>query len=113
MTRGMIIPMFTVSCFLIWRLTFVNFQYCYSLSRIIVHLTYLLSVHFFLFFSLLAFISNFHSRSMDDARLAVRTMAILHAVCERYPAVHYSEFYNDALNDYCMNSKEVSHQHLN
>ena len=63
--------------------------------------------------SLLALISNFHIRSMDDARLAVRTMAILHAVCERYPTVHYSEFYNDALNDYCMNSKEVSHQHLN
>ena len=68
---------------------------------------------FFLFYFLSTHFSsqshfNLFIRSMDDARLSLRIIAILHAVCGRYPAVHYSEFYNDALNDYCMNSKEVS-----
>ena len=48
-----------------------------------------------------------HLRSVDDARLATRTLAILHAVCDRYPNVQYTEYYNDALNDFYMNSKEV------
>ena len=63
-TIGMIIPLFSLSCFLIWRLTFVNFQYCCFLSRIIVHLTYLLSVHFFLFSSLL-FSLSFQISTLD------------------------------------------------
>jgi hypothetical protein len=47
-------------------------------------------------------------RSVDDARLATRTLSILHAVCDRYPSVQYTEYYNDALNDFYMNSREVS-----
>ena len=39
--------------------------------------------------------------------MAVRSLAILHAVCARYPTVHYTEFYNDALKDYYMDANKV------
>ena len=45
--------------------------------------------------------------SIDDARLATRALAILHAIHEKYPAVKYTEFYSDSLNDLYMNTREV------
>jgi hypothetical protein len=38
--------------------------------------------------------------------LAVRGLALLHVVSGAYPEVIYSEFYNDALNEYYMHTRE-------
>jgi hypothetical protein len=47
-----------------------------------------------------------YQECIEDARLAVRGLALLHAVSEAYPEVNYSEFYNDALNEYYMHTRE-------
>ena len=96
----------------------------YSLISFFIIISHFTLFYKILFYAMLCYPMLFHStkyskfhsirfyiilldRSVDDARLATRTLAILHAVSDRFPSVPYTEYYNDALNVFYMNSREV------
>lgn len=47
-----------------------------------------------------------YQSSFDDARVATRCLGLLYCVLSAFPGVHISEFYNDALSDDYMASRD-------